>query len=94
MSQSASRPDVRSAGGAKALTDIHVEFEDSPRGGHVATVCYDNAEKLNAIDGAGADALSAAIREAGESPEVRVIVLHGAGERAFIGGRTSGPWLN
>ena len=56
------------------------------RGGHVATVCYDNVAKLNAIDGAGADALSAAIRQAGESPEVRVIVLRGAGERAFIGG--------
>lgn len=68
------------------MTDINVEIEDSPRGGHVATVCYDNVAKLNAIDGAGADALSAAIRQAGESPEVRVIVLRGAGERAFIGG--------
>ena len=68
------------------MTEVHVEIEDSPRGGHVATVCYDNAEKLNAIDGAGADALSAAIRQAGESPEVRAIVLRGAGERAFIGG--------
>lgn len=68
------------------MTEVHVEIADSPHGGHVATVCFDNADKLNAIDGDGADALSAAIRQAGESPEVRAIVLRGAGERAFIGG--------
>ena len=68
------------------MTEVHVETEDSPHGGHVATVCFDNADKLNAIDQDGADALSAAIRQAGESPEVRAIVLRGAGEHAFIGG--------
>ena len=36
--------------------------------------------------GAAADALSAAIERAGGSRDVRVIVLRGAGERAFIGG--------
>ena len=68
------------------MTDVHVEVADSPHGGHVATVCYDNADKLNAIDDAGADVLSAAIRQAGDNPGVRVIVLRGAGERACIGG--------
>ena len=68
------------------MTEVHVEVSDSPHGGHVATVCYDNADKLNAIDRAGAGALSAAIRQAGENPEVRIVVLRGAGERAFIGG--------
>ena len=71
--------------GASALSAVHVEIADGARGGRVATVCHDNADKLNVIDRDGAEALSAAIRQAGES-EVRVIVLRGAGERAFIGG--------
>ena len=68
------------------MRDIHIEFQDSSRGGRVATVCHDNADKLNVIDGDGADALSAAIERAGASRDARVIVLRGAGERAFIGG--------
>ena len=68
------------------MTDVHVEIGDSPHGGRVATVCYDNAKKLNIIDRDGAEALGAAIQRAGESRDVRVIVLRGAGERAFIGG--------
>ena len=68
------------------MSDIHIEFQDSSRGGRVATVCHDNADKLNVIDGDGADALSAAIEQAGASRDVRAIVLRGAGERAFIGG--------
>ena len=67
------------------LSEVRVEIGDS-RGGRVATVCHDNADKLNVIDGDGADALCAAIRQTGESPDMRVIVLRGAGERAFIGG--------
>ena len=68
------------------MTSVHVEFGGDPRGGRVATVCHDNAAKLNVVDGKSAEALSAAIREVGESPGVRVVVLRGAGERAFIGG--------
>jgi enoyl-CoA hydratase/carnithine racemase len=68
------------------VSDIHIDFQDNPRGGRVATVCHDNADKLNVIDGEGADALGAAVRRAGEDQEVRVIVLRGAGSRAFIGG--------
>ena len=68
------------------MSSIHVEIADSPRGGRVATVCHDNAARLNVIDSESAGALIAAIREAGESPGVRVVVLRGASERAFIGG--------
>ena len=74
------------------MSDIHIEFQDSSRGGRVATVCHDNADKLNVIDGDGADALSAAIEQAGASRDVRAIVLRGAGERAFIGGADIRPW--
>ena len=68
------------------MGSVHIETADSPRGGRVATVCHDNAAKLNVIDGESAEALSAAIRQAGEDPDVRAVVLRGAGERAFIGG--------
>ena len=68
------------------MSSVHVETADSPHGGNVMTVCHDNAARLNVIDSEGAEALSAAIRQAGENPDARVIVLRGAGERAFIGG--------
>ena len=68
------------------MSEVHIEFQDSTRGGRIVTVCHDNADKLNVIDGDGADALSAAIVRAGEASDVRAIVLRGAGERALIGG--------
>ena len=68
------------------MSRIHVEFQDNSRGGRVATVCHDNTDKLNVIDGDGADALADAIERAGASPDVRAVVLRGAGDRAFIGG--------
>ncbi len=68
------------------MSSVTVETGDGPSGGRIATVCHDNEAKINVIDRKSAEALSAAIRQAGKSPGVRVIVLRGAGERAFIGG--------
>ena len=68
------------------MSEIHIDFQDSPHGGRVATVCHDNPDKLNVVDGASAESLGAAVERAGESRDVRVIVLRGAGDRAFIGG--------
>ena len=68
------------------MSAIQIGFADNPGGGCVATVCHDNAARLNVIDRDGTEALAGAIRQAGESPGVRVVVLRGAGERAFIGG--------
>lgn len=68
------------------MSSVHVGIADSPHGGHIATVCHDNTARLNVIDSEDAEALSAAIRRVGENPDVRVIVLRGAGQRAFIGG--------
>ena len=68
------------------MSRIRLEFHDCPRGGRVATVCHDCADKLNVIDGDGGDALANAIERAGASPDVRAVVLRGAGDRAFIGG--------
>ena len=68
------------------MSDVRTDFQEHPRGGCVAIVCHDNVDKLNVIDRSGADALSVAIERAGGSRDARVIVLRGAGERAFIGG--------
>ena len=68
------------------MSTVHVETADSPQGGRVATVCHDNAAKLNIVDSDAIEALGAAIREAADTSGVRVVVLRGAGERAFIGG--------
>ena len=72
--------------GEEAVSEARVDFRHNSHGGRVATVCHDNADKLNVIDGEGAGALAAAVRRAGASRDVRVIVLRGAGERALIGG--------
>ena len=69
--------------GAGAVSDTDIELRESPRGGLVATVCHDNAAKLNVIDGDGAEALVAAIRRACESRDVRVVVLRGVVERSI-----------
>ncbi len=53
---------------------------------HVATVTIDRPEVLNAIDLVAEARLQAIWRELEASKEVRVIVLTGAGERAFCAG--------
>jgi enoyl-CoA hydratase/carnithine racemase len=54
--------------------------------GHVATVTLNRPEVLNAIDIATEARLQAIWRELEQSKTVRVIVLTGAGERAFCAG--------
>lgn len=68
------------------MSEIRTEFMESARGGLVATICHDNAGKLNVVDRESTDALAAAIGRACGHESLRVIVLRGAGERAFIGG--------
>jgi enoyl-CoA hydratase/carnithine racemase len=52
----------------------------------VRTVTIDRAEKRNALDRATLDELEAAFAAAAERDDVRVIVLRGAGDRAFCAG--------
>ena len=52
----------------------------------VATVTIDNAAKLNALSRPVATALVAAVEALGREDRLRVVILRGAGERAFIGG--------
>jgi 2-(1,2-epoxy-1,2-dihydrophenyl)acetyl-CoA isomerase len=55
------------------------------RAGGVRTLVLDRPDKLNAVNGALADALVAAIDDAARDDDVRVLVLTGAG-RAFCAG--------
>ena len=52
----------------------------------VATVTIDNAAKLNVLNPAVMTVLIDAVESLGRDPDLRVLVLRGAGERAFIGG--------
>lgn len=51
-------------------------------------------EVLNALDLATVNALSAALDEAGRDESVRGIILHGAGEKAFVAGADIGELLH
>jgi len=52
----------------------------------ICTITIERPEKLNALDYRTLQALDAAFTEAGESEEIRVIIVTGAGDRAFIAG--------
>jgi len=54
--------------------------------GGVLTLCIDREERRNALDRATLDELEAALARAGADAGVRVVVLRGAGERAFCAG--------
>lgn len=53
---------------------------------HIATVTLNRPEKLNALDTEHLQQMREALAEADASPEVRVTVLTGAGDRAFCVG--------
>jgi len=55
-------------------------------GGLVARVTIDNPAKLNIFSPATLKAFAKAVKEAGSNPNLRAIVVTGAGEKAFIGG--------
>ena len=63
------------------LTDVR-----SARQGAVAHIVIDRPQVMNALAPATMAALADALQQAEQDPEVRVIVLRGAGERAFCAG--------
>lgn len=54
--------------------------------GHIGWIVADNPQRMNALTAAMWKALPAAIAEAVNDDEIRVIVLRGAGEKAFSAG--------
>lgn len=65
------------------MTDSPVLVTDA---GPVRTVTVHRPDKLNALDAATLDALSAAFGQAASATQIRVVVLTGAGDKAFVAG--------
>jgi enoyl-CoA hydratase len=59
---------------------------DVDRDGAVAIVTVNRPDAMNAIDVEHAEALRARLGEAAGDPDVRAVVLTGAGDRAFVAG--------
>jgi crotonobetainyl-CoA hydratase len=56
------------------------------RRGHVLVITLNRPEARNAINGAVTEALGDAMERADQDPEIRVVVLTGAGDKAFCAG--------
>jgi enoyl-CoA hydratase len=60
----------------------HVVFDSEP----IATLTINRPEVLNALDSAVLDEISAVLAKIRSDPSVRVLIITGAGERAFVAG--------
>jgi enoyl-CoA hydratase len=60
--------------------------EERLEGGHLVRVTIDNARKLNTLDRALMVELVKTIEQLEADPALRLVILSGAGERAFVGG--------
>ena len=67
------------------LAKVEIAIETRP-GGKVARVTIDNVAKLNALSSPVMEAFVAAVEKCGADPDMRAIVITGAGARAFVGG--------
>ena len=65
---------------------IYTEIEPLGDTGHLARVTVDNPTRLNVLNTELIRQLTVAIRTLEPDPQLRCVVLTGAGERAFIGG--------
>lgn len=68
------------------MPSVNVDVEDRKDLGRVIRVEYDNHEKLNCIGLKMVDELTEVFTRFQVDEELRVVVLTGAGDRAFIGG--------
>jgi enoyl-CoA hydratase/carnithine racemase len=69
---------------------VQVRREERPEGGHIACVTIDNIGKLNSLNRALMTELADAALGLGSDRQLRLVVLRGAGERAFVGGADVG----
>jgi enoyl-CoA hydratase/carnithine racemase len=65
---------------------VVVAREERPEGGHVARLTIDNAKKLNTLNRALMVEIVEAIELLEADRALRLVILSGAGERAFVGG--------
>ena len=65
---------------------VRVAREDRPEGGYLARLTIDNAGKLNALNRELMVEIVEAVQALEADPELRLVIVTGAGERAFVGG--------
>ena len=66
---------------------VRVEDEPGPAGaGQIRWLTVDRPHALNALDPATMDALGRAVEACGTAPDLRAVILTGAGDRAFVAG--------
>jgi enoyl-CoA hydratase/carnithine racemase len=65
---------------------VLVDREARPEGGYVAHITIDNQAKLNTINRALALEIVETVKQFEDDAALRLVILTGAGERAFIGG--------
>ena len=65
---------------------VTVRLEERPEGGHVARFTIDNAAKLNSLHRALMAEIIQSVGTLAADPQLRLVILTGAGERAFVGG--------
>src|SRR5881394_3212698 len=70
----------------KRAMGVSVAREDRPEGGYLARLVIDNASKLNALNRELMVEIVEAVKALEVDPELRLVILTGAGERAFVGG--------
>jgi enoyl-CoA hydratase len=69
---------------------VLVRREERPGGGHLAHVTIDNSAKLNSLNRGLMTEIVGTTARLGDDPQLRLVVLSGAGERAFVGGADVG----
>ena len=69
---------------------VLVRREDRPEGGHVAHLTIDNAGKLNSLNRTLMTEIVEAVGGLAQDTRLRLVVVSGAGERAFVGGADIG----
>src|SRR5689334_21626697 len=70
----------------RRVMGVVVAREDRTEGGHLARVVIDNAAKLNTLNRALMVEIVETIERLEADPALRLVILSGAGERAFVGG--------
>jgi enoyl-CoA hydratase len=70
----------------KRAMGVTVVHEDRPEGGYLARLTIDNAAKLNSLNRALMVEIVDAVKALEADSALRLVVVTGAGERAFVGG--------
>jgi enoyl-CoA hydratase len=69
---------------------VLVRRDERPEGGHIVRLTVDNAGKLNSLNRALMAEIVETAGKLAADPDLRLVILTGAGDRAFVGGADVG----